>query len=371
MRAKTIIQLMLFCAVFFCATAAYATKLYVVVVGDTGDSSIGQSVTTDIKTYREIASKIESALSESGVTTNFTELSGSKCSFNSLDSFLDVFSCRGDIVFFIYNGHGGRSHQDESKFPRMCLGESYAEKWMKISDLVARLKAKRPRLQVILADCCNSYYDRARNNEESALSGVVADFSEEGLRQLFLNNTGDVCITAASPGEYGWCTNLGGYLTLGFRQALNDVTSERGGSATWEDVLNRTTNLVYTESYKNYSNGWISNTQKPVYDVHVNGADTPSPDDNVNSDVVVDSDDAQPDSDTDFVDEEDEEEDEGYEIVSGFGDALANFMVTLIIGLFFIYLPKIVNNDGTIFSIIRIAGFLIILYAVFKFLSNI
>lgn len=371
MRIITLIRFMLFCAMFFCATIASATKLHVVVVGDTGDASIGQSVATDIKAYREIASKIERALAESGITTDFTVLSGSKCSYNSLDSFLDNFSCKGDIVFFIYNGHGGRSHQDESQFPRMCLGESYAEKWMKISDLVARLKAKNPRMQVVLTDCCNSYYDRVRNNEESALSGIVADFSEEGLRQLFLNNTGDVCITAASPGEYGWCTNLGGSLTLGFRQALSDETKEKGSAATWEDVMSRTTKLVYDDSYKKYSNGWISNTQRPVYEVHVNGVGTPSPDDNVDSDEVVDSDNTQPDSDEDFDDEIYEDYDEGEGIITNFGDTLINFMITLIIGLFFVYLPKITNNDGTIFSIIRIGGFLIILYAVVKFLSNI
>lgn len=240
-------------------------KLHVVIFADTNDGKIGTGVKEDIKIWEGLVTNIGTALKAKGVTVSTYKYVGSNCQPEKFNSFLSTFSCKGDIVLFYYNGHGGRSHKDSSKFPRMCMASHYADKWVKVSDVVSQIKAKEPRLQILVTDCCNSYYDRVAKDESYQ---VNVKSNGQIFQNLFLNYTGDVCITAASPGEYGWCTNRGSYLTMNFNEIFSDV-DRRGNATTWEAVFKSTSDKTYKDTKAQYDRRCISNSQHPVYEVNV------------------------------------------------------------------------------------------------------
>jgi hypothetical protein len=347
--------------------------LRVLVFGDTNDSSIGQSVATDIDAYKKLVLNVKAAVEPEGVKTTFDVFSGDNCSYDKLNEYLEDFSCNGDIVLFIYNGHGGRSHKDESKFPRMCLGSNYESKWMKISDLNDKLRNKNPRLMVVVTDCCNSYYDRRGDDNESAYGITSNQSNGDGLRQLFLHYKGEVCITAASPGEYGWGTTQGGMLSLNFLDVIYKFDA-KGNSANWNDFMRVVTENTYNNSLEFYNNRWISNTQRPVYDVKVSKSDFANivdDNDSDNDDIVDDSDDDESDFEDDDLYEEDDlyEDDADYSEIS-LGKALGHSFWIVLVGLLFLWIPKFLNLTGNSANVIRVIGLVFIVWAVISFFSS-
>ena len=341
-------------------------QLRILVFGDTNDSSIGQSVETDIASYKKLATDIKAAVEPEGVNTTLEIFSGDNCSYDKLNDFLEDFSCKGDIVFFIYNGHGGRSHEDESKFPRMCLGSSYVSKWMKISDLNDKLRSKTPRLMVVLTDCCNSYYDRRYGNNEGAYGVTNNQSKGEGIRHLFLHFTGEVCITAASPGEYGWCTQEGGYLSLNFLDMIYKADA-KGNAANWEDFIQSVSDNTYNISLESYNNRRISNTQRPVFDVMVNESDFFF--------FFYDNDpDYDDDSDYDGSDFDDddlyEDDSDYYDDTAHVGKSFGNSLWIAIIGIMFLWIPKFLKLTGNSAFIVRIIGILLIVWAIISFFTK-
>lgn len=366
--------------------------LRILVFGDTNDSSIGQSVATDINAYKKLASAVKAAVEPEGVKTTLDVFSGDNCSYDKLNDYLEDFSCNGDIVFFIYNGHGARSHKDESKFPRMCLGSHYESKWMKISDLNDKLRSKKPRLMVVVTDCCNSYYDRRGGENESAYGVSTNKCNGDGLRQLFLRNRGEVCITAASPGEYGWGTTQGGLLSLNFLDVIYKYDA-KGNAANWDDFIRTVSDNTYNVSLQYYNNRWISNTQRPVFDVKVSKDDfTNTIDDNEsdsdennnvddntsdNDDRIIPDDNDSDNDESDFENDDFYEDDDLYEDDEEYSDdglnlgkALGHSLWIVLVGLLFLWVPKFLNLTGNSANVVRIIGFVFIVWAIFSFFTS-
>lgn len=361
------------------AVMARGTQLKIIIFGDTNDPKIGLSVATDIKSYKKIAADIKDAVKNDGVSTTLEVFSGDNCSYRKLDAYLDNLSCKGDIVFFIYNGHGGRSHNDESKYPRMCLASHYESNWMKVSDLNNRLREKDPRLMIVVTDCCNSYYDRRSGNNESSYGISNNNIQGEGIRHLFLNYIGEVCMTASSPGEYGWGTSQGGILSLNFIDVIYKFDT-MGNSANWLDFLQMISDNTYNTSLQYYNNQWISNTQRPVFDVGVSESDfnndiddgcdsinsniTDVADDNPNNDETVNDD---FDDDDELYEDDSDFEDEHVNI----GRVLVNSLWIVLAGFLFLWSPKFLKLTGISATIVRLLGIALIVLSVIVFLSKV
>lgn len=241
------------------------SKIHMALFCDTNDEKIGESMLMDVKIYKQLMNDIAQALMQQGVQADARIFIGDDCSPSCARDYVRNLSCKDDVVFFVYSGHGGRSHDDdkESNFPRMCFGSN--TDLVKVVEIVNTIKSKQPRLIVMVSDCCNSYYDR-RNPTESMTTGYIAG-SGDGLRALFLNQTGVACITAASPGEYGWCTKNGGYLTVSLRDAIYkacDMTSP-----TWEIIFKETREKTYNMTVLHGT----PKTQTPYYEVNATGTD--------------------------------------------------------------------------------------------------
>lgn len=352
-------------------------KLHVVIFGDTNDPSIGQAVITDVSLFENLAKEIERVLSSEGVKIISYKHVGGDCSPQGLNGFVENFSCQDDIVLFYYNGHGGRSHKDSSKFPRMCLGSNYADEWVKVSDLIQKIKKKKPRLQVIITDCCNSYYDR-RTTQDYRLSTLKGNGS--GYKRLFLKTTGDVSITAASPGEYGWCTPSGSYMTLCVIDVLQYMDTQ-GDNANWQSMLKMVSDNTYKATKELYDNRVIGNSQRPVYDVneeYCGDENTPPINDDVsdnNNEIDIEVDERADDGDDSIGGQQDDGDinnrirnDSDDEICIERGSSFGiGTLVIMALGLMLIVkLPSWLNLTGVLSVIVRCIGILLIVYTLLE-----
>lgn len=356
------------------------TKIHMVAFCDTGDEKIGNNVQLDLNTYRQLMTDISNALKSEGVVSSTNMYSGAQCTPSQARSYIKELSCRDDIVLFFYSGHGGRSHNDdvESKFPRMSLGGSGEP--VKVTEIISTLEKKRPRLIVMVTDCCNSYYDRSSSSSTQSINNSRGG-SGEGFRTLFLKNRGVACITAASPGEFGWCSSNGGYLTESIKEAFYEA-DEAGSSASWDTLFKNTRDNTYNATRKD----GCPKTQTPYYEVRVTDFSTDSPgpsigDDTTDNTTIDDTDDDTGGSsaggnvgsntggytttNSGTTSSNNNHSSEHKRKKSFSGGKILNFSVLLLLGLVVCFkLPKWIKMPSVLELIVRIIGGLLILKAV-------
>ena len=333
---KKFLPMLVFIFALLPDVAFAGTKLHMVLCGNTSDNSIGRSMLVDVSYYDRLSKELKAIIAEENVELIYHRFLGSNCNPAMANDYLDGLSCKGDIVFFIYTGHGGRSHNDTPKFPRMCMGSHYASEWLKVSDVVNKLKSKGAKFQIVIADCCNSYYDSPARQSAEDFAGQASSVSPSVIKNLFLNSIGNVCITAASPGEYGWCNSVdGSYLSYYFFNILRNADS----GTTWQNLFEMVSDKTFERTDGMYRNRRISKSQRPVFDVFVgdeygvdNGDDdndvvVDDNDDDDGNDVVVDDNDDDgndvvvDDNDDDNNDIVVDDNDGGYDVDGTYDDA--------------------------------------------------
>ena len=275
---------LLYISFLISVNASYSVnKLHMVLFGNTSDQSIGQSMLVDVSYYDYLSSELQRVLNDD-IQVEYQRFLGRDCNPNNVKEYFEGLSCRGDIVFFVYTGHGGRSHKDISKFPRMCLGSHYADEWISVSNVIDVIKAKGARLQIIIADCCNSYYDRPIKQNVEGFITQPSGISQDILNRLFNETVGTVCITAASPGEYGWCNSKeGSFLSYYFVSTLQNAQDD----ITWQELFQTVSDKTFEITDRMYKNRSITKSQRPVFEVSVSPMNNNN-DDGGHSDTIVD-----------------------------------------------------------------------------------
>lgn len=164
-----------------------------------------------------------------------------------------------DVIFFYFTGHGYRYEGQEQcgKYPYLYLTKTEAHLYdagVCLEDINAQLKAKKPRLLVSLADCCNNVLPY---EEPVAMNPVLLG---QAYKKLFLASEGYIVSTSSLPGQYSFATSNGGYFTNGFLESIREVANMNTQSEeiSWEKVLKRTTARTILNS---------DSKQKPQYDL--------------------------------------------------------------------------------------------------------
>lgn len=349
----------------FCfVSAASENTVHVIIVGDTKDGKIGPSVKTDIRQFKQFVKELNRVAISEGYSMKTYTLTGDECSPESLNNTLRNISIQDDIVVFYYSGHGGRSHKDDvtSKFPRMCLGSSYADKWVKISDCLDEIYDKGPKFILMITDCCNSYYDR-KSKEESTYSFDLSD-NYDVLRKLFFESSGYASITAASPGQYGLCTIHGGYMTNSFLKVLGMTVLSNDTTSSWNQIFQTVSDDTYNLTKALYKLKHISNYQQPIFEVVVKQCT----DNNGNIDAPTidevppfyDN----PSSDDDFCDNNDADGPNNPSVNNTSTNKIFKFILCLFVAWFFgIKIPDFLGFDGVISLVLRGIGLIIFVRA--------
>lgn len=233
-----------------------------------GSMGIGPSVTCD---YQRMKIEFETMASFLNYKKDFQWYEGSPNHFcrTNLESALNNLSCgKDDIVIFYYSGHGGRSPQEkQDPFPWMQLVvDPYRTPWnasqyYSLSQVLDRIKAKRPRLTIVLGDLCNSLSNAIPQKDVPEMKGATkmskapCDF----YKDLFLKVKGSIISSSSKPGETSAAFSDGGAFTICFTEALQIMVSNNM-EPDWETLL---------EGTKMRTSKVTQGKQNPIYEARL------------------------------------------------------------------------------------------------------
>jgi hypothetical protein len=153
-----------------------------------------------------------------------------------LNYYKTVPSGPNDVLVFYYSGHGatieGRGH---------ALTTSHGT--LMRSTLRAAMEARRPRLCVVLSDCCSTLVKPRRVPPAPTAPAPAPPRVSPLLRCLFLQHRGVVDMTSSSFGESSWSdTDRGGVFTSALAAALGTgevapLDTDNDRFVTWTELF--------------------------------------------------------------------------------------------------------------------------------------
>ncbi len=207
-----------------------AANFHAIIIADTNDATIGSSVMIDKRKINTLTSNIAS---NTGLILKQYNIYGYNYNYNTVKRSLNNLSVRSDdVVMFYYSGH---SNNAGGKWPALNLkGRS-----LKLDRVISSLKAKKPRLLLVIADSCNNLTSRGSSvNNFMSLRGVPVQ-KKQNYQQLFLKQKGVIIMGAAIPGEYAWGNSQhGGFFTYQLLEGLNQEFAS-SSAASWNQVVKR------------------------------------------------------------------------------------------------------------------------------------
>ena len=207
-----------------------AANFHAIIVADTNDKTIGNSVIID---KRKINTLTQNIASNTGLTLIQHNIYGYDFNYDTVKRNLNNISVRpDDVVMFYYSGH---SNNSGTKWPALNL----KTRKLKLDNVIWSLKAKKPRLLVIIADSCNNLTSRGSSlNNFMSLRSIEAP-KTQNYQQLFLKRQGTIIMGAAKPGEYAWGNaQHGGFFTYQLLESLNKELAS-SNSPNWNQLVKR------------------------------------------------------------------------------------------------------------------------------------
>jgi hypothetical protein len=220
-------------------------KLYLLVVADTLDASIGSSCSMDMSRARETFTNITDYLGIKIVTKTIAGATYSKQNVQTAINNLKPSS--NDIVVFYYSGHGFRKQEENKRFPNIKLKTFHTSRQdvlnnsLNMEDIFAAIKKKGARFNLVLSDCCNSDIETVNSTGskpgKTKGSGILWD--EDNCRNLFLNKTPQsILATAADNGQRASSNNdFGGFFSYYFKTSMENYCSKLKSNVSWDLVL--------------------------------------------------------------------------------------------------------------------------------------
>ena len=222
---KTLISLLV--ALVALANAGATGKVYTVIMGATQDAKIGTSCKIDLDHFENEVATLTMNLDLDRMPT--VRLDGNQCDRPNMERALNQLASwsRDDIVFFYYTGHGGRSYNDKTQWPQMCMNYMDERNFVPLHEVITRVSSLPAHLKLILTDCCNSKADWISSKFIKVQSRGATDVSEidtEKLAKLFVQQNGVIVATGSEVGQTSQCNDVvGGFFTVSFWQAIEDV----------------------------------------------------------------------------------------------------------------------------------------------------
>jgi hypothetical protein len=209
-----------------------AANFHAIIIADTNDKTIGNTVVID---QRKINSLIKNIARNTGLTLRQQHIYGYNFNYNTVKRSLNNLSVRpDDVVMFYYSGHSNNTRTG-SRWPSLNLKGSL----LKLDNVIRSLKAKNPRLLLIIADSCNNFSSRGpMSNNIMGFQGRQVP-KRQNYQKLFLKKKGTMIMTAATPGEYAWGNGqYGGFFTHKLLESLNQELAS-SSSPNWNQLVKR------------------------------------------------------------------------------------------------------------------------------------
>ncbi len=243
------------------ASASATPTLHVVILIDTSEPKRKADRLIDMQTNLNLMNSVEDAM-EGELKVNKLIIKDADWSGDSVIRDCKALDVKpNDAVYFFYNGHGFRTASmdaDGDTFPAMCLEKDAdgSDGNLKLSNVYKVLKAKNPRLLLVIADTCNSF---APDSWTPATRGT---FRKQWCKELFVNSRGSYIASGSQPGEYTW-TNFttGSYYTnqlVGNIKRVLSANEYNEANDGWDAILKKscetirfTSGETQTPQYKN------------------------------------------------------------------------------------------------------------------------
>jgi len=230
-----------------------SSTLHLVLIANTFDPTIGNGCASDETNLKNEFRQVANAL---GISFREYIVDGSSFLKQNVVSTLNsVYPGANDVVLFVYRGHGFRWKDQTNDWPRMDLRPSSYDNInentsMNLSEVYSTLKDKGARLNLILADCCNSEINTSPVTNSNYLTFQFDNNSDVSkLRRLFMDSNGILLSSAAQKGEVSWTTSQGGLYCMSFLQALREGISYLSNDpCSWNNIISKTISLARNKS---------------------------------------------------------------------------------------------------------------------------
>jgi hypothetical protein len=231
-------------------------KMFFLLVTDTKDERLGFSCEDakprEIDYFRTIAGK-------AGMSFISNVVEG--YSFNKsnvLTAIDNLHPGKNDVVVFYYNGHGFRYPSDTDPYPRLDLRVD--DRHMSIDDnhsiplstVQNLIKAKNPRLSIVIGDCCNSFAPAPAAYGGAVTASSANTLSQANCSKLFLLTKGNIIATSATQGQYALYDTRpggGGFFSTALLNSLDYYLSTFSTEPSWTDVLTKAKDQTSRSSY--------------------------------------------------------------------------------------------------------------------------
>ncbi len=251
-------------------------KIHFIIVANTEDPRIGYSVQKDVK---NLSSQMKDVATFLKIPINYIEISGTKFGKKNVETAIaGLKPGADDIVVFYYSGHGYSFEQDKNQpYPQFDLRQSRFEDitvaTLNESEVYNMIKAKGARLNIILADCCNSNLGLLKPEGKNFALTAKSLLSWDGnyCYNLFMKSKGSVIATAAKKGQFAYGnTDVGGYFTSNFVTALEKYLSKfQNTTPSWEQIITEAQTTTVSLSMANVCQANTTCRQDPVYAVSI------------------------------------------------------------------------------------------------------
>jgi hypothetical protein len=219
------------------------TRLFLVVVANTEDLTIGKTCVIDKDATYKMFSQVAEFLEIQFVPTVIDGKTFSKA--NVEKALGSIRPAPSDIVVFYYSGHGFNNMNEGYMYPYLDLRDKSFQAFggqytLNVESIFQKIKAKGARMNLVISDCCNNDPSQATNISNDAASTRTSSigWNMENCRNLFMNpQRTSILMTAAAKGELSAGNpNDGGIFTFNFRQSLEKFLGPFSKSVSWKEL---------------------------------------------------------------------------------------------------------------------------------------
>jgi Caspase domain len=235
-------------------------KMYLLVVANTFDDSIGKACAKDMVRAIRFFSDITDFL---GIKFEYDTVAGKNYNLTNVENAIEKLKRAGpnDIVIFYYSGHGFRPRADTRRPPFIDLRPNYDKNpnnlnSKSLADIYDKINKMPARLKLVFSDCCNdtsaTYSIKAKAPPKTR--GFAFSGSMQNAADLFLNSTRmSVLATGAEPGQKSICNDdFGGFFSYNLWTAIENQISFFNTNANWDKIKDETNTNTKKLSYRVY-----------------------------------------------------------------------------------------------------------------------